>query len=242
MSVQACGAPLSGAKVPSGYRPLPRVLLVLAGFIALIEVVLSLADAGVILDPSLRLRVYAAGAFWTGLLHGGQPLFGLQPVTMFVSHALLHGGILHMAMNLTILLALGRFAADRYGAASVLTIFLSGAIAGGAAFGALSQGGFPMVGASGAVFAFLGVWIAWDWRRHRSLGAPVGPVLRRIAVLAGLNVVLYFGLGGMLAWEAHLGGFLVGLALGTWYENRHATGLRMARAEARRRDAVQRND
>jgi membrane associated rhomboid family serine protease len=147
-----------------------------------------------------------------------------------------------MAMNLTILLALGRFAADRYGPASVLTIFLSGALAGGAAFGALSRGGFPMVGASGAVFAFLGVWIAWDWRRHRSLGAPVGPVLRRIAVLAGLNVVLYFGLGGMLAWEAHLGGCLAGLALGTWDENRHASGLRMARAEARRRDAVPRND
>ncbi len=221
---------------------MPRVLLVLAGFIALVEVVLSLADAGVLFDPSLRQRVYAAGAFWTQLLHGGRPLFGLQPLTMFVSHALLHGSFLHMAMNMTILLALGRFAADRYGPASVPTIFILGAIAGGAAFGTLAKGGFPMVGASGAVFAFLGVWIVWDWRRHKAVGAPTGSVLRRVAALAGLNVILYFGLGGMLAWEAHLGGFLAGLALGAWYENRHASGLRMARAEARRRAAVERNE
>ncbi|HPG23545.1 MAG TPA: hypothetical protein PLH75_12220, partial [Amaricoccus sp.] len=66
----------------------------------------------------------------------------------------------------------------------------------------------------------------------------VGPVLRRVVVLAGLNVVLYVGLGGMLAWEAHLGGFLAGLALGTWYENRLETELLTARAEARRRKAV----
>ncbi|MCB1373530.1 MAG: rhomboid family intramembrane serine protease [Rhodobacteraceae bacterium] len=229
---------MNGPGLPPGGRRLPRVLLALAGFIALIEVVLSLADAGVILDPSLRLRVFAAGAFWSELLYGGRPLFGLQPVTMFLSHALLHGGFLHMAMNLTIVLALGRFVSDRYGAASVPTIFVLGAVAGGAAFGLLSRGGFPMVGASGAVFAFLGVWIVWDWRRHRAAGAPVGPVLRRVVVLAGLNVVLYVGLGGMLAWEAHLGGFLAGLALGTWYENRLETELLTARAEARRRKAV----
>ena len=217
------------------HRPLPRALLLLVGFIALVEVVLSLADKGILFDPSLRSRVFIAGAFWAELLHGTRPLFAAQPATMFVSHALLHGSMLHMVMNMAILLALGRFVADRYGAGTVLPVFLIGAVAGGAAFGVLASGAYPMVGASGAVFAFLGAWIAWDWRRHKSLGLPTGPVTRRVLVLAGINVVVYVGLQGMLAWEAHLGGFLAGLALGAWLEGRIERAGRAARAEARRR-------
>jgi membrane associated rhomboid family serine protease len=217
------------------HRPLPRALLLLVGFIALVEAALSLADSGILFDPSLRSRVFIAGAFWAELLHGTRPLFAAQPATMFVSHALLHGSMLHMVMNMAILLALGRFAADRYGPGTVLPAFLIGAVAGGAAFGLLASDAYPMVGASGAVFAFLGIWIVWDWRRHRAAGAPVGPVLRRVAVLAGLNVAFYIGLKGMLAWEAHLGGFLAGLACGVWLENRNAVALRRERAEARRR-------
>jgi rhomboid protease GluP len=60
-------------------------------------------------------------------------------------------------------------------------------------------------------------------------------VTTRVVVLAGINVVLYFGLAGMLAWEAHLGGFLAGLAAGAWLEARIERADRAARAAARRR-------
>jgi membrane associated rhomboid family serine protease len=210
----------------------------LTGFIALVEVALSLADAGILFPPWLRTAVFNAGAFWASLLHGATPLYDAQPATMFVSHALLHGSLLHMVMNMAILLALGRFTADHYGPGAVLPVFLVAAVAGGAVFGLIADGAYPMVGASGAVFGFLGVWIAWDWRRHRAVGAPVGPVVRRVAVLAVLNAALYVGLHGMLAWEAHLGGFLAGLACGVWLETRQAAA-RVARAKARReRDAA----
>ena len=136
-----------------------------------------------------------------------------------------------MAMNLTILLALGRFTADRYGPGVVLPVFLLTAIAGGAVFGLLTGDRLPMVGASGAVFGFLGVWIAWDWRRHRAAGASTGPVVRRVLVLVFLNVVLWFALSGGLAWQAHLGGFLAGLACGAWFESRDRP--RRARAPTR---------
>ena len=46
------------------HAPMPRALVALVGVIALIEVVLSLADAGIVFDPSLRGRVFMAGAFW----------------------------------------------------------------------------------------------------------------------------------------------------------------------------------
>lgn len=217
------------------HTPLPRTLLALVGFIALVEIVLQLADAGIILDPSLRLRAYEAGAFWAPLLRGVQPIFAAQPVTMFLSHALLHGGLLHAAMNLTVLLALGRFTADRYGEGPILPIFVLGAVAGGAIYGLLSRDLVPMVGASGAVFAFLGVWIYWDWRRHRAHGVSPRPVYMRVLALAVINLVIFVGLGGMLAWQAHLGGFLAGIACGAWLEGGQARALRDARAEARRR-------
>jgi rhomboid protease GluP len=226
------------AQLPHGvppHSPLPRPLVLLVGFIALVEVVLSLADAGVIGDPALRTRAFQSGAFWADLLRGGTPLYPAQPAAMFVTHALLHGGLLHMAMNMTILLALGRLTADQYGPGTILPVFLAGAVAGGAVFGLIADGAYPMVGASGAVFAFLGVWTVWDWYRHRAHGASVSPVLTRVAVLAGLNVVLYAGLDGMLAWEAHLGGFVAGLGCGVWLEGRRAAVAREVRAQARRR-------
>lgn len=219
---------------PHVYTPLPRSLLALFFLIAAIELVLTAADAGYLADPSLRMRVLRSGAFWASLLHGAQPLYPAQPVTMFVSHALLHGGFLHMAMNMAILLALGRFVGDRYGAGAILPIFFVGAVAGGAAFGLLSHSPAPMVGASGAVFAFLGVWTVWDFRRHRAAGVSASPVWRRVAVLVGINVVMYVGLGGMLAWEAHLGGFLAGLVYGVVLENRQTAAALRARAELRR--------
>lgn len=215
-------------------RPLPRALVALVLVIAAIECLLSASDAGLIGDPTLRARFLQTGAFWTPLLHGAEPIFALQPYTMFLSHALLHGGFLHMAMNMVILLALGRFIADRYGDGVLLPLFFVGAVAGGAAYGLLSAGQVPMVGASGADFAFIGVWTVWDLRRHRAARVPATPVWTRVAVLVEINVAMYIGLDGMLAWQAHLGGFLAGCAYGAVLENRLAARTRGARAESRR--------
>jgi rhomboid protease GluP len=211
------------------WRPMPRNLLALVLLIVGIELVLQAADLGMVGDQSLRLRVYVAGAFWSSLFHGQQPLFSLQPVTMFITHALLHGGILHLAMNMAILLGLGRLVSDRYGERTVLPLFLLSAIAGGATFALLNVSDIPMVGASGAVFGFLGVWTAWDWHRHRAYGVSTRPVVMRGVGLLLINVVFFFGLGGMVAWEAHLGGYLAGLGFGFWLERELARDGRSAR-------------
>jgi membrane associated rhomboid family serine protease len=202
------------------WTPPARELLLLAAAIAAIELVLQLGDRGLLFDPSLRRRLFMVGAFWGGLLRGAEPVFPLQPYTMFVSHAFLHGGFLHMAMNVAVLLGLGRFVADRYGAGAVLPTFLAGAVAGAVAFALLSPSPLPMVGASGAVFAFLGVWTYRDWRALRARGASARPVVTRVLVLVGLNAAMFLALSGMLAWEAHLGGFLAGLIAGAVLEAR----------------------
>ena len=212
---------------PNQHTPLPTSLAWLAGILAVTEIVLSLADRGILLEPNLRPLAFAYGAYWAPLLHGADPLYGLQPVAMHLSHAFLHGSLMHMAMNTTILLALGKFCADRYGPGVVLPVFGLGAIAGGLLFGLIAgNSASPMVGASGAVFAFFGVWIARDLSLLRAAGAPLQPVVSRILALAGINVIMYFGMGGMLAWEAHLGGFLAGAACGWYFERRRLDLIR----------------
>ena len=224
---------MTQAEIHPPQKPLPRALVALVLFMVGVELVFQAAEIGIAGDGALRYRVYAAGAFWAALFHGAEPLFALQPVTMFVSHALLHGGLLHLAMNTAILLGLGRLVGERYGDGTVLPLFLLSAIAGGAAFALINATDVPMVGASGAVFGFLGVWTAWDWHRHRAHGLSPRPVATRAAALLLVNVLFFFGLGGAIAWEAHLGGYAAGLAFGWWLERTLATRARRARAEAR---------
>ncbi len=139
-------------------------------------------------------------------------MFSGQVLTMFVSHAFLHGGFLHLAMNSAVLLAIGKAIASRVGARRTIMIFLLSAIGGGAAFGLLSTGNGPMIGASGAVFGLIGVWQAWDFTMRRRRNLSVQPVINSVLGLAFANVLLLVALSSGLAWEAHLGGWLVGVA------------------------------
>lgn len=199
---------------PADPDRLPPALWILVGAMALTELVLALSDRG-LLPGDLRMLALLHGAFWTPLLDGtAWPVFSGQAVTMFVTHAFLHGGFFHLAMNGVILLALGKMVAERAGAGGMLLLFFASAIGGGAVFWLLSQGGAPMIGASGAVFGFLGLWQYWEGMARHRRGLPLQPVIATVGGLAVLNLVLAFMLQGALAWQAHLGGFLVGVALG----------------------------
>ena len=42
-------------------------------------------------------------------------------------------------------------------------------------------------------------------RVRAGAGASVRPVITRVLALAAMNAIFFFGLSGMLAWQAHLG-------------------------------------
>jgi membrane associated rhomboid family serine protease len=74
-----------------------------------------------------------------------------------------------------------------------------------------------MVGASGGIFGMLGTMKRWEWRFLREHGLPKRRFWTTVIVFALINVVLSFGsgiAGGGIAWEAHLGGFVVGWLAG----------------------------
>ncbi len=178
---------------------------------ALIEFSLSAADAGVIGTPEWRWIAFTYGAFWQPLLYNDVgPVFSGHVVTMFITYAFLHGGIAHLLLNSVVLLALGKMVAGSAGAIKTTVILSFSAIGGAAAFGLISTSSAPMIGASGAVFGLIGVWQAWDYLMRQQLNLPITPVFSSVLAIAVANVLLAFVMRGGLAWEAHLGGWLVG--------------------------------
>ena len=189
----------------------PAFLWGLVGIMAAIEFALGLSGAGYLGSFNWRWPAFAAGAFWQPIFEGSMvPLYPGQRLVMLVSYAFLHGGILHLAINSVVLLSLGKFAASRIGAARTLLLLLLSAVGGGLAFGVLSQSAGPMIGASGAVFGLIGLWQGWDYRMRKHAGLSLRPVVTAILGLAAANLVLFVIFSGGLAWEAHLGGWLVG--------------------------------
>jgi membrane associated rhomboid family serine protease len=146
----------------------------------------------------------------------------------FVSYMGLHGDLTHLLVNCLFLLAFGPVVARRFGTVLFLVFFLVCGVVGALAYLALNWGSpAPMVGASGAISGLMAAALRMlpgqaPWAVPHE--APLAPVFSRqilvfAAVWGAINVVAAFtGLGvgdesGMIAWQAHLGGFAAGLLL-----------------------------
>lgn len=189
------------------------VLLVLLWIVFAGQTLANLTGKGeqVLLLGAVYPPAFRAGVWWTVLTH------------MF-----LHGGILHIAMNSSALGAFGpavsqRLGRDAAGALLFLAFFVLCGLAGGALYLALHwRGHLPMLGASGAI---CGLWGAMARITETTALAPVwSPTVGRQArsflimnlILVGIGgaLGLMSGAGGVLvAWEAHVGGFVAGLFL-----------------------------
>jgi membrane associated rhomboid family serine protease len=165
-------------------------------------------------------------------------LFGGQAgVWTFVTYAFLHGSWLHIGTNALWLAAFGSPLARRFGTARFLLFSALGA-AGGAAAHLLAFYGTitPMVGASAAISAHMAGVCRFAFQPGGALaGRHVGGrsdhvpalsvpqmlrdrrVLTFLGVWFGLNILFgvfggaAIGAPGEIAWQAHIGGFLVGL-------------------------------
>jgi len=211
---------------PRPRRPVPQTgapgfLWILVGIMAAIELILSLAPSGIFGLSSLRWFVFAYGAFWQPVLAGVVPAaYPGQTVLMFITHAFLHGGMIHLVMNSVILLSLGKFIADHVGPARTLLVLFLAAVGGAACFGLIASTPAPMIGASGAVFGLIGLWQVMDYRARRRAGVPIQPLLMAILGLVAANVIFFVILSGGLAWQAHLGGWIAGWLSGQSFARR----------------------
>lgn len=198
---------------PVWREPALVVLLVLS---LLPELALSAADWG-LWDPGIpRFRefVYQYGAFWPGLLRDWRPNYTGQPQLMFLTYGFLHAGFWHLALNMVTLVSLGRVLIERLGQRRFLLLYTLSIFGGAAGYALMASGVQPMVGASGALFGLAAGVVAasvTDRIDDREPGQVVVRVLTMSVLgLIALNVLMYYVMGGQLAWQTHLGGFVAG--------------------------------
>lgn len=213
----------------------PRAILVAIGVLASIHAGRMLlgedTDAHVVLSLAFIPARYGVGG-------AGLPGEPYALIASFLTHALVHGDWVHLTINSAWLLIFGSLIVRRMGTLRALLLGIAAAVAGAVAFLALNLGLLaPVVGASGAVSGLMGatmrlLFAAMDqggpWLLREDPGAIRAMSLARalsdrrvlsaIAMLVLINALMLIGVGGLaepggIAWEAHLGGFLVGLLL-----------------------------
>jgi rhomboid protease GluP len=229
-----------GASRPQARHQLPRWVVGLIVICCLIEAALSICGAlgwGLPMQMShsrflpnamtyyvtvpARQLVFAGFAFWSPQVHAGHGLYPGQPLVMFLTYGLLHSGLLHLAMNMLSLAAVGRELNRLISAGQMFLIYAVSQIAAAGLFAVMQPQAGPMVGASGAIFGLAGALVAHaglvGYRRQR----PLGQFWRAVGLMVLLNVVLTV-LVPSIAWQAHLGGAIAGVLMGLYTGNRAA--------------------
>jgi rhomboid protease GluP len=141
----------------------------------------------------------------TGLVARGQ-------TWRLVSGIFLHGGLLHLMLNVVGIVALGRLAEAIWGPGRMILLFALSGLGGSIA----SQlAGVPRsVGASGAIFGLLGALWAFGLLQRASLPHTLGVGLRRgVGAAIVMNLALGITLWMIVDNFAHLGGLIVGIVI-----------------------------
>jgi membrane associated rhomboid family serine protease len=225
---------------------IPSVVLALLVFLALVHIVRTIMltetqDIEFLLTFAFFPARYDSSIVLGGPLPGGAG----ADVWTFVTYSLIHADWTHLGVNAIWLLPFGTAVARRFGAVRFLAFYAVTAAAG-AGMHLLTHAGeqAPMIGASAAISGTMAAAMRFAFQHGGPLGmlresddaayrvpalSFVGVfsdarVLMFLAVWFGMNIL--FGLGSIsftgsdqtVAWQAHIGGFLAGLILFSWFD------------------------
>lgn len=162
------------------------------------------------------------GGFIPARVSGAVNAPGLAPLILTpLTATLVHGGVIHIAFNLLILLFCGRAVETIIGTRQFALLYVLGAyMAAAAHYLASPADPTPMIGASGAISAVLGVYsIMFGRNRVKVANSTLALWLNALwLAVAWVGLQLLIGItfqtaGARVAIAAHIGGFVVGLVL-----------------------------
>ncbi|MFC1905559.1 rhomboid family intramembrane serine protease [Chloroflexota bacterium] len=150
-------------------------------------------------------------------------MLGLQPAAFLdrpwtiITNMFVHSGLWHIMANMLTLYFYGSFLMQLIGVRNFLLIYFCGGILGNIFFLFLAPPLVTGIGASGAVFA-LGGALAILTPKLRVYIFPIPvPMPLWIAVIGGFLILSLFP---GIAWQAHLGGLVLGLIAGYFLRKR----------------------
>jgi membrane associated rhomboid family serine protease len=189
---------------------------------------LTYALAGITVVAYVTGLVLTSGGFTTeqmgfiplrlsGVTDGFVIPLALTPLTATLSHA----DLIHLGFNMLMLVYCGRMVEAVLGAGPLALLYVIGAyLAAGAQYLIDPASPVPMIGASGAISAIIGVYALLFSRNDVKRIGPIPAHWVRALWLAvawtGVQWMVGLasaGSGYAIAWAAHVGGFLAGLAL-----------------------------
>lgn len=178
------------------------------------------------LGPAAEEFVFAFGAIPSNLvrgLEGGAPAIGAA--SSVLTSMFLHGGFMHVAGNMLYLWIFGNNIEDVMGHVRFIFFYLiCGVLAAYSHALTDPASHVPMIGASGAVSGVLGAYLLLFPHAKVLTLVPLGFFIQIIHIPAVLVLGIWFlvqtfsglfsgGQAGGIAWFAHIGGFLAGMAL-----------------------------
>jgi membrane associated rhomboid family serine protease len=129
----------------------------------------------------------------------------------FIVPIFLHAGLIHIAFNMLLQMTLGRDMEKEIGSIRFAIVYFSAGIFGFVLGGNYAGQNIPSVGASGSLFGILALVLldlVYNWQTRRS------PVKDLLFLLLDVAIAFVLGLLPGLDNFSHIGGFVMGLALG----------------------------
>jgi membrane associated rhomboid family serine protease len=194
---------------------------------AIVLLCLAIQLVATLAGPSFLVQLAVRGGLMPARLTGMVDLGAAAvpaPLTLLTS-LFIHGGWLHLGLNLLFLLIVGRMVEWVVGPGKLILIFLIGGLAGGLLQTVITPDStLPVIGASGAIAAVFACYAMLFARRRanarRILGITMSSELLTAlwfaAAWIGLQLLTgaaFNGQGGGIAIWAHIGGFMTGLVV-----------------------------
>jgi rhomboid protease GluP len=192
------------ARQDRGWRlpPVTLTLIIINAVMFLLEIALGGAQ-----DVSTLIRL---GALWAPLVFSGE---GWRILTA----SFLHYGVLHFALNMTMLALIGREIEHETGSLRTLAVYFGAALVSSLVVLAvmiIGAGYGLYVGASGAIFGLFGAVAALrirDWLKHRASLDAFRATTLGVAMLVQIAADFLLPMSSL---SAHLSGFFFGLLVG----------------------------
>lgn len=143
-------------------------------------------------------------------------IFLSRPWTI-VTNLFIHGGLWHLLANMLTLYFFGRYLSRLIGNNKLLIVYFAGGILGNILYILLGEPLSVAVGASGSIFALAGA-LTMMRPKLSVLVFPIPvPLPLWVAVIGGFLILSFLP---FVAWQAHLGGLIIGLIAGYIFRRR----------------------
>lgn len=162
--------------------------------------------SGDIMDSDIRVLIFL-GAKVNELICSGE-------YYRLITAMFLHGGLMHLLLNMYALNALGPFVEKVYGSAKYVIIYFVAGIVSSIFSYMFSEG--ISIGASGAIFGLFGAVLIFSLKMKDRVGKGM---LKNIVSVIGINIFIGISIPNIDN-LAHLGGLVGGILISLMFKNK----------------------